>query len=41
MNKCVSCEVSCCGCANDGFDLPQCKECGPDNDYAWYRPKED
>lgn len=31
---------SCHICANDGFDLPQCKECGPDNCYAWFRLKE-
>lgn len=37
---CPQCEPSCLRCANDGLDLPQCKECGPDNGYAWYRPKE-
>lgn len=31
---------SCHICANDGFDLPQCKECGPDNSYTWFRRKE-
>lgn len=29
---------SCFNCANDGLDVPQCKECAG-NDFRWFREK--
>ena len=29
---------SCANCANDGLDVPQCKECAG-NDFRWFREK--
>lgn len=28
-NKCPSCE-------NNGWDMPQCRECNPENGFKWY-----
>lgn len=28
---------SCDKCANDGMDIPQCKECNPGNNFRWFR----
>lgn len=31
-------ERSCQNCANDGMDVPQCKECA-ENNFVWFREK--
>lgn len=30
---------SCTDCENDGFDMPQCKHCSPDNDFMYFQRK--
>lgn len=49
MNYCPKCGAKmdgkecvprkCGSCSNDGWDMPQCRECNEANDFKWYKCK--
>lgn len=36
----TTCDRGCSTCANDGFDMPQCRECTEHPGYPWYKRKD-